>query len=101
MPGGGRNQPPGSGFNAYAAGDSVSPWIAPITAITKTGETCGLATTQGQDRVLGRDLIREGDLDQFNSHPEQLTKHKMAESLYEPFQYPGRTRLSLGCGPFW
>lgn len=80
----------GSGFNAYAARNSGSPWIAAITAITKTGETCRLATTQGQDRVLGRDLIHEGDLDQFNSHPEQLTKHKKAESLYEPFQYPGR-----------
>ena len=72
----------GVGFNAYRLRNSANPWIADITSIRKTGEVYRLATTQGQDRVLGRDLIREGTLEQFNNHPEKVVKKEKAESLY-------------------
>jgi MoCo/4Fe-4S cofactor protein with predicted Tat translocation signal len=80
----------GAGFDGYAIRRANAPWMADITAITKTGETYRLATTQGADRVLGRDLVREGDLEQFNTDPDKLVKQKPPMSLYEPYKYPDR-----------
>jgi molybdopterin-containing oxidoreductase family iron-sulfur binding subunit len=40
--------------------------------------------------VLGRDLIREADLEQFKKDPHAAVKQGKAESLYPPFQYPDR-----------
>ena len=79
-----------SGFNAYTIRRSAHSWTATITSIVKTGEAYKLATTQNQDRVLGRDLIREGDLAQFNSDARTIVAEKKAESLYQPFEYPDR-----------
>ncbi|QQO23440.1 TAT-variant-translocated molybdopterin oxidoreductase [Bradyrhizobium diazoefficiens] len=79
-----------SGFNAYTIRHSGRPWVADVSALVKTGETDRLATTQNQDRVIGRDLIREGDLAEFNSDPGKIVKQKKAESLYQPFDYPDR-----------
>ena len=80
----------GIGFDAYRVRPSGNPWLAAIAVITKTGEVYRLATTQDQDRVLGHDLIREGSLDQFNNDPRSLIEKTKAESLYPPYQYPGR-----------
>jgi Fe-S-cluster-containing dehydrogenase component len=80
----------GVGFDAYPLRRSAKPWIADISSITKTGEIYRLATTQHQDRVLGRDLIREGSLEQFNGAPETIVEQRKAESLYGPYQYPDR-----------
>jgi molybdopterin-containing oxidoreductase family iron-sulfur binding subunit len=80
----------GAGFNAYAVRHSNAAWMAAITSLTKTGETYRLASTQSQDRVLGRDLIREGDLAQFNSDPREIVPERRDESLYPPFNYPNR-----------
>lgn len=80
----------GLGFDAYRLRDSAHPWTAEITSITKTKDRHPLATTQGQDRVLGRDLIREGNLDQFNSNPETIVRKGKSETLYPGYQYPDR-----------
>ena len=80
----------GAGFDAYAARRADAAWVAEITSLVKTGETYQLATTQDQDRVLGRDLVLEGDLDQFNSDPGKIVPPKKTKSLYPPFQYPDR-----------
>jgi len=80
----------GAGFDAYTARGAEAAWVVDIAALTKTGETYKLATTQDQDRVLGRDLVLEGDLDQFNSDPGKIAPRKQAESLYPPFKYPDR-----------
>jgi MoCo/4Fe-4S cofactor protein with predicted Tat translocation signal len=80
----------GAGFDAYTVRRANAPWMADVTSITKTGETYRLATTQGADHVLGRDLIREGDLEQFNTDPNKLVKQKPPMSLYEPYKYPDR-----------
>ncbi len=80
----------GAGFDAYRLRRAADPWLAPIMSISKTGEVYRLATTQGQDRVLGRDLIREANLEQFNSAAGAVVKKDKAESLYPPFEYPGR-----------
>ncbi len=80
----------GVGFDAYRLRDSAHPWMAEITSITRTKDSYRLATTQGQDRVLGRDLIREADLEQFNSKPETIVKKGKSETLYPGYQYPDR-----------
>jgi MoCo/4Fe-4S cofactor protein with predicted Tat translocation signal len=80
----------GVGFDAYRLRRSAYPWIAQITSLTKTGERYRLATTQAQDRVLGRDLIREGTLEQLNRSPETVVKKEKPDSLYPGFQYPDR-----------
>ena len=80
----------GAGFDAYRLRTKSNPWMATVSSIAKTGETYRLATTQRQDRVEGRDLIREASLDQFNSDPSSIVKKEKAESLYPPYQYPDR-----------
>jgi molybdopterin-containing oxidoreductase family iron-sulfur binding subunit len=78
----------GIGFDAYRLRTASDPWIVAITSISKTGQTYRLATTQRQDRVEGRDLIREATLDQFNSNPDSIIKKTSDESLYPGFEYP-------------
>ena len=80
----------GIGFDAYRLRTASAPWTVSITSITKTGETYRLATTQRQDQVEGRDLIREADLDRFNSDPSSIIRKERAESLYPPYEYPDR-----------
>jgi MoCo/4Fe-4S cofactor protein with predicted Tat translocation signal len=80
----------GVGFDAYRLRDSAHPWMAEITSITTTSDRYRLATTQGQDRVLGRDLIREGNLEQFNTRPDTIAGKTKPETLYPGYQYPDR-----------
>ncbi|MGH6672615.1 MAG: TAT-variant-translocated molybdopterin oxidoreductase [Xanthobacteraceae bacterium] len=80
----------GIGFDAYPARRAADPWLAAITAISKTGEVYRLATTQDQDHVVGRDLIREGSLDQFSNDPGSIVEKTKAESLYPSYHYTGR-----------
>jgi MoCo/4Fe-4S cofactor protein with predicted Tat translocation signal len=80
----------GVGFDAYPLRHSGHPWIAQIASITKTTDRYQLATTQAQDRVLGRDLVREANLDELNSKPETVVKNGKPESLYPGYQYPDR-----------
>ncbi|HEY7242829.1 MAG TPA: TAT-variant-translocated molybdopterin oxidoreductase [Xanthobacteraceae bacterium] len=80
----------GVGFDAYRLRRSHDLWTAEITSVGKTGEVYRLATTQDQDRVLGRDLIREGSLEQFNSRPDTIAPKGKSESLYPPYEYPDR-----------
>jgi MoCo/4Fe-4S cofactor protein with predicted Tat translocation signal len=80
----------GVGFNAYRLRTAAEPWTVAIASIGKTGETYRLATTQGHDRVEGRDLVREATLDRFNGEPGSIVKKEKEESLYPPYKYPGR-----------
>ncbi len=80
----------GVGFDAYRARRSDALWTAGITSLTKAGETYRLATTQSQDRVLGRDLIYEATLDQFNEDPQAIVQRTAPQSLYPDFTYPDR-----------
>ncbi len=80
----------GVGFDAYRARRSDAPWTTGIASLTKTGQTYRLATTQSQDRVLGRELIYEATLDQFNDNPQTIVKRSKPQSLYPDFEYSGR-----------
>jgi molybdopterin-containing oxidoreductase family iron-sulfur binding subunit len=80
----------GAGFDAYRVRRADTPWNANISSIRKTGETYKLASVQGQDRILGRDLLHEGTLQQFADNPHFLNKKSEPDSLYPPFEYPDR-----------
>jgi MoCo/4Fe-4S cofactor protein with predicted Tat translocation signal len=80
----------GVGFDAYRLRHAGHPWIAEISSITKTTDRYQLATTQAQDRVLGRNLVREANLDELNSKPETVVQNGKPESLYPGYQYPDR-----------
>jgi molybdopterin-containing oxidoreductase family iron-sulfur binding subunit len=79
-----------AGFDAYRLRRADDAWLGNITSLRKTGATYRLATTQGQDRVLGRDLIREHTLQQFNDDPDAVRQKSKSESLYPPVDYPDR-----------
>ncbi|HZT89102.1 MAG TPA: TAT-variant-translocated molybdopterin oxidoreductase [Stellaceae bacterium] len=79
----------GVGFDAYRLRSASHPWLTAADAVTKTGETFRLATTQGHDRVAGRGLVREGTLAQFQKDPNFLKPHESDASLYPTYKYPG------------
>ena len=78
-----------AGFDAYALRSGDAPWLAEAITVTKSGATLRLATTQGHDRVAGRDLIREGTLADFEKNPAFLKQEQNDQSLYPAYQYPG------------
>jgi molybdopterin-containing oxidoreductase family iron-sulfur binding subunit len=78
------------GCNAYLLRDADDPWLANLASLTKTGEPYHLATTQDQDRILGRDLIHEATLERFNRDPQSLKKPESSDSLYPQYKYPDR-----------
>ena len=75
------------GFDAYQLRDTKSPWLTQV-ALSKTGDTFRLATTQGHDRVAGRDLIHEGTLADYQKNPHFLEQPQNEESLYPSYSYP-------------
>jgi MoCo/4Fe-4S cofactor protein with predicted Tat translocation signal len=76
------------GFDTYRLRVSGGPWLTKAVAVTKTGETLRLATTQGHDRVAGRDLIHEGTLAEYQKNPKFLEPQRNEESLYPSYSYP-------------
>ncbi|HEY2538729.1 MAG TPA: TAT-variant-translocated molybdopterin oxidoreductase, partial [Stellaceae bacterium] len=78
----------GVGFDAYRLRSAADPWLAAAAAIAKTGDTVRLATTQGHDRVAGRDLVREGTLADYQKDPRFLQKKENDASLYPAYKYP-------------
>jgi MoCo/4Fe-4S cofactor protein with predicted Tat translocation signal len=78
----------GVGFDAYKLRNSAHPWLVYAAGVAKTGDTLRLATTQGHDRVAGRDLIHEGTLADFQKNPDFLKHKENDESLYPPYKYP-------------
>jgi molybdopterin-containing oxidoreductase family iron-sulfur binding subunit len=75
------------GFDAYQLRSMESAWLTQAT-LSKTGDTLRLATTQGHDRVAGRDLIHEGTLAEYRKNPHFLEQQRSEESLYPSYSYP-------------
>ena len=81
----------GVGFNAFALQTSQSPWIGRGGKLTKTGDTFGLAYTQGFQNMDGRAIVRTATLEDFIKNPG--FPHEMVEApdpgltLYQPYEY--------------
>ncbi|HTZ36624.1 MAG TPA: TAT-variant-translocated molybdopterin oxidoreductase [Stellaceae bacterium] len=80
----------GVGFDAYRLREAAHPWEVSGATLRNTGETWRLATTQGHDRVAGRDLIREGTLADYRRDPQFLDRPENDASLYPGYAYPRR-----------
>src|ERR1019366_7826905 len=59
----------GTGFNAYAARDSGAPHAATGATIAVTEERMFLADSQWHWSMEGRDLVREGNLAEYQENP--------------------------------
>ncbi|HEY4990219.1 MAG TPA: TAT-variant-translocated molybdopterin oxidoreductase, partial [Opitutaceae bacterium] len=59
----------GTGFNAYAVRDSASPHVATGATIRVTGDKMFLADSQWHWSMEGRDLVREGNLGEYQENP--------------------------------
>jgi MoCo/4Fe-4S cofactor protein with predicted Tat translocation signal len=60
----------GTGFNGYAARSSSAPHIATGATITVTEERMNLADSQWHWSMEGRDLVREGNLSEYQEKPD-------------------------------
>jgi Fe-S-cluster-containing dehydrogenase component len=76
------------GFDGYSLRSAAAPWLVEAVTLARTGNTLRLATTQGHDRVAGRDLIHEGTLAEYQSNPHFLEQQSSEESLYPAYSYP-------------
>jgi len=70
----------GVGANAYAIRTSGTQWFGGGLEIAGTGERYPISTTQQHFSVEGRDLVREGTLEQFRQNPE-FARNEFDESL--------------------
>jgi MoCo/4Fe-4S cofactor protein with predicted Tat translocation signal len=75
------------GFDAYQLRSRGGPWLVQVT-LSKTDDKLRLATTQGHDRVAGRDLIHEGKLADYQKNPKFIEQQHNEESLYPSYSYP-------------
>ena len=83
------------GFNASAVRASDAPWTAGNIAITKTGDTFNLFSTQEHHTMEGRDIIRSGTLADFRKN-EKLFEHEeepgTAKTIYpDEHKYNGNS----------
>lgn len=94
------NPTDGGGFNAYAIRSSSAPWFGNGLEVVKTTGQYSLATTQSQNSIEGRDLLRTGTLAQFQAKPDFIQnefdhyssvgeKEMTTPSLYPPYKYDG------------
>jgi MoCo/4Fe-4S cofactor protein with predicted Tat translocation signal len=81
----------GVGYNAYALRTSGAPWFDTGAAIRRTGERYVLATTQFDQLMEGRDLVRSATAQEFSAKPDfaHVGEPAAGDSLYPPMAYTG------------
>ncbi|HEY3595109.1 MAG TPA: molybdopterin oxidoreductase, partial [Polyangiaceae bacterium] len=81
-----------AGVNVYPLRQSKSLWSSPAT-LAKTGRTAQLVTTQHDQHMEGRALVRSGNLATFKEDPEFAAKMgeapKRTDRLYPGYDYNG------------
>jgi MoCo/4Fe-4S cofactor protein with predicted Tat translocation signal len=83
----------GAGFNAYAIRTSESPWADHGATVRATGERYDLASTQNQQTMEGRAIVRSAPLEEFRRTPDfahhQGHAPNKALTLYPEHEYKG------------
>jgi molybdopterin-containing oxidoreductase family iron-sulfur binding subunit len=64
----------GKGFNAYGLRSSQGLWMEPGLGLRHTGGRLTLATTQHQNSMEGRDIVRAATAEQLRKNPETIRK---------------------------
>jgi molybdopterin-containing oxidoreductase family iron-sulfur binding subunit len=97
----------GAGFDAGWIRPLATPWIGAGLEVRKTGDMWGLATTQTQSTMEGREPIRIATLDEYQKEPKfaQADANENPLSLYPAFKYEGNAwgmaidlNSCTGCG---
>jgi molybdopterin-containing oxidoreductase family iron-sulfur binding subunit len=84
----------GAGYNAYAARTSAASHIATGARITVTGEVMDLADSQWHWSMEGRDLVREGNLDEYRENPAFAKEIGMEAEMPAAVLDPGMAQLT-------
>ncbi len=81
----------GVGSDAYAIRTSYNPWFDSGLELSKTGQTYPLAFTQEHHLMEGRDLVRQGTIEEYeeNSHFAHEGVHHEDISIFSQFVYNG------------
>ena len=83
----------GAGFSAYPIRTAASPWFAAGAAIRKTGNRHQLISTQLEQLMHGRHLVRSAPIDEYRRDPEFAKKLAEAPpkemTLYPGHEYEG------------
>ena len=84
----------GLGFNAYALRTSGAPWFDSDAEVVNTGEHHAFAATQHHHSIEGRDILRAGTLEDFQSNPafiaDMFEQPPRDETLYNPREHENK-----------
>ena len=78
------------GFDTYRLRGSKGLHFVANGTLTATGETYSMANTQDHNRMEGRPIIREADLEHFRANPEfakEMVEHPPLKSIYPDHDY--------------
>jgi molybdopterin-containing oxidoreductase family iron-sulfur binding subunit len=91
------------GFNAYDIRPADAPWTALGAQATKAAGRYELGTTQVHFSMEGRDLLREGTLEEYLKDKEQLREEgeKQKKELHDLSLYPDVDYKNQGNGYAW
>ncbi len=80
----------GVGFSAYRLRTADRPWYGGGLRLRKTGKTYALATTQHEQTMEGRHLVKAAPLARFRENPEFVHEGEPIElpSLLPEYEYP-------------
>jgi MoCo/4Fe-4S cofactor protein with predicted Tat translocation signal len=94
---------PQGGFNAYEIRYADQPWTATGASATKTPEQYELAATQVHFSMEGRDLLREGSLEEYLKDREDLReeRERQQKELHDLSLYPDHDYKNQGNGYAW
>lgn len=83
----------GTGFDAYAIRTSAAPWFEHGLEVRPTGERYQLVTTQNQQTMEGRAIVRSAPLEEFRRTPDfahhQVEAPPKNDTLYPNWKYEG------------
>ncbi len=91
------------GFNAYEIRYADGPWAASGAQVSKTNEQYELGATQIHFSMEGRDLLREGTLEEYLKDKEHLREEqeKQKKELHDLSLYPEVDYQNQGNGYAW
>jgi len=86
-----------AGFSGYALQGSDAPWFSGGLELGATGARYALAVTQNHSSMEGRNLVREGSVEEYEKHPD-FVREMGEEPPSELTLYPGHKYTGYAWG---